>query len=340
MDEEDLCPSPTKKDKQESVTNRRIDYDQSQILGKGGFAIVFRGSFDGNIVAVKRIQQDMLAEDNQREEEALRRLDHPNVITLLFVEDDEDFKYLKYLLLSNRRMNHISIYYCRCFALELCEAALNQLFLPDSNPKKYTGPFPSDKDAFIQLSEGLFYIHSNGFVHRDVKPGNVLISLKSNSEESMLKWSDFGLSKPVNERGTFSNSGVKGTRDWLSPEILKIMQANPNDTTNENSKRGTIKSDTYALGEVFFYIISGGNHPFGQLDDFSIPKNVVADYKINMEGNIKSFTCCCQLFRCLTISTNSALGNKVEGMITNEINKRFSLEEVIDALKSSSYTVS
>lgn len=184
-------------------------------------------------------------------------------------------------------------------------------------------------------------------MHRDVKPGNVLISLKSNNRKtSVLKWSDFGLSKPVNERGTFSNSGVKGTRDWLSPEILKMVLADPSDTINNNSKRGTIKSDTYALGEVFFYIISGGNHPFGQFDDFSIPKNVVADYKINMEGYIKSFTCCCQLFQCLTISTHLALGNKwfakniIEGMITNEINKRLSLGDVIDALKSSRYTVS
>ncbi len=185
-------------------------------------------------------------------------------------------------------------------------------------------------------------------MHRDVKPGNVLISQKSNSsiEESVLKWSDFGLSKPVNERGTFSNSGVKGTRDWLSPEILKMMQADPNDTKNKILKRGTIKNDTYALAEVFFYIISGGNHPFGQFDDFSIPKNVVADYKINMEGNIKSFTCCCQLFQCLTTSTHLALGNKwfakniIEGMITNDISKRLSLEEVIESLKSSSYTVS
>lgn len=112
----------------------------------------------------------------------------------------------------------------------------------------------------------------------------------------MLKWADFGLSKPVNERRTFSNSGVKGTRDWLSPEILKIMQADPNDIANKNSKRGTIKSDTYALGEVFFYILSGGNHPFGQFDDFSIPKNVVSDHKINVEGKIKSFTACCCIF--------------------------------------------
>lgn len=99
MENDDLQPSSSKKNRKESAANKRINYDRSYILGKGGFAIVFRGTFDGKLVAVKRIQQDMIAEDNQREEEVLRRLNHPNVISLLYVEDDEDFKYFKIFLL-------------------------------------------------------------------------------------------------------------------------------------------------------------------------------------------------------------------------------------------------
>ncbi len=93
MEQEESNLSPSKKNRKKSGTIKRIEYDRSCVLGKGGFAIVFRGTFDGKIVAVKRIQQDMLAKDNQREEEALRRLNHLNIINLLFVEDDEDFKY-------------------------------------------------------------------------------------------------------------------------------------------------------------------------------------------------------------------------------------------------------
>ncbi len=87
-------PTPSKKSKLEITENKkRIEYDRSNILGRGGFAVVFRGTFDGKPVAVKRLQEDTVAIDVQREETALRRLDHPNVIRLIHVEnDDEDFK--------------------------------------------------------------------------------------------------------------------------------------------------------------------------------------------------------------------------------------------------------
>ncbi len=71
---------------------------------------------------------------------------------------------------------------------------MDYYFLPDANKKKYNGPIPSDRDAFIQMAKGLDYIHSEGLVHRDVKPGNVLIS--TTDKYVLLKWSDFGLSKP------------------------------------------------------------------------------------------------------------------------------------------------
>ena len=180
-------------------------------------------------------------------------------------------------------MTHVC-HFIRSFVLELCDASLDYYFLPDAHKNKYNGHIPSDRDAFIQMAEGLDYIHSEGLVHRDVKPGNVLISI-INDNSVLLKWSDFGLSKPVNERGTYTSSGVKGTYDWLAPEILKMMEDDPDDTnTGDSPKRGTIKSDTFSAGEVFFYMLSGGNHPFGQLKSYSIPSNVVADKRVNMKG--------------------------------------------------------
>jgi len=164
--------------------------------------------------------------------------------------------------------------------LELCEASLDYYFLPDDHPKKYKGSIPSDKDAFIQLAEGLHYIHSKGLVHRDVKPGNVLISTNSSNKDDsvLLKWSDFGLCRPVNERGTYTASGIKGTMDWLAPEILMMMEDSPDGLI----KRGTIKSDTFSAGAVFFYILSGGNHPFGK--GFSIPSNICFNKDVNRIG--------------------------------------------------------
>ncbi len=72
-----------------------------------------------------------------------------------------------------------------------------------------------------QLATGLEYIHKQGLIHRDLKPENVLI-IKNRENLETMKWADFGLSKQVNERGTCSMNGIKGTREWLAPEILKL----------------------------------------------------------------------------------------------------------------------
>jgi serine/threonine-protein kinase/endoribonuclease IRE1 len=144
----------------------------------------------------------------------------------------------------------------------LCDASLDQLFLKENDPKKYSGPMPPETDVLLQLARGLEHIHQKGLVHRDIKPKNVLIRLDSTTQQVVMKWADFGLSKKVNERGTFTMTGVKGTLNWLAPEILKLLDDESSDE-NEAQNRGTVKSDVFAEGLVFGYFISGGVHPFG-----------------------------------------------------------------------------
>jgi serine/threonine protein kinase len=74
-----------------------------------------------------------------------------------------------------------------------------------------------------------------------------------------MKWSGFGLSKKVNERGSHSISEVKGTDNWFSPEILTIMRkGNDGKTTSPDIRpRGTVKSDVFSAGLVFGYYLLG-----------------------------------------------------------------------------------
>jgi serine/threonine protein kinase len=67
------------------------DLSSNEILGKGGFGTVFEGVWCGKPVAIKRIPLSDLA-SNEREEETLKKLEHPNVIKLLHVENDPIFR--------------------------------------------------------------------------------------------------------------------------------------------------------------------------------------------------------------------------------------------------------
>ena len=89
------------------------------------------------------------------------------------------------------------------------DASLDQLFLEEENARKYRGTLPSDQQVLTQLANGLNYIHSKQMVHRDIKPGNILI-VSSADGSVKVKWTDFGFSKRVSERGTFTLSQLKG----------------------------------------------------------------------------------------------------------------------------------
>jgi serine/threonine protein kinase len=78
---------------------------------------------------------------------------------------------------------------------------------------------PEEMEALKQMLEGLAFIHSRKYVHRDIKPNNILIS-----QSGELKIADFGFCKPVRGIDSFSmsNAGV-GTGGWMAPELLKSI---------------------------------------------------------------------------------------------------------------------
>jgi serine/threonine protein kinase len=151
--------------------------------------------------------------------------------------------------------------------LELCAASLQ-----DFIDGKYKGPMPTDEQVLFQLANGLEYIHSMGILHRDIKPENILIS---KTKPVQMKWSDFGLSKPVNERGSCSLSEIKGTLNWMSPEELRMTESEE----NVDHMRGSVKSDIFSAGCVFIFFLLRGLHPFGM--SFMIPSNILEGRPVN-----------------------------------------------------------
>jgi serine/threonine protein kinase len=141
---------------------------------------------------------------------------------------------------------------------------------------------PSENQVFLQLAKGLAHIHQMGFIHRDINPKNILIYERSDKKEVTIKWADFGLSKPVNERGTFTMSGVRGTFDWFAPEILDIYIRLEDSGSSTPPHRGTIKSDVFAEGLVFGYYLLGGQHPYGS--HIQITQNILGNNPVNLIG--------------------------------------------------------
>jgi serine/threonine protein kinase len=152
----------------------------------------------------------------------------------------------------------------RFFMLEMCAASLQGFFDQD-----YTGHMPTDVEVLCQLSSGLDYIHSKGFIYRKVKPENILISLTT---PVVMKWADFGLTKVTKISDLSSESSSSEPQCWMSPEVLS-----DGDGTCADSK----ESDIFSAGCVYFYYLTRA-HPFGKKS--VVKKNVMEGNPISAES--------------------------------------------------------
>lgn len=208
----------------------KISFSPSEVLGHGSAGtFVFRGKFDDRLVAVKRILPECF-EVAEREVQLLRESDtHPNVIRYFCTERDRLFTYI---------------------AIELCTATLQQYV---EDPSSF--PELSPITLLEQTMCGLSHLHSLNIVHRDLKPRNILLSGPSALGRVRALISDFGLCKKIPDgRSSFSlRSGIPGTEGWIAPEVLRDNPEN----------KPTTAVDVFSAGCVFYYVISRGQHPFG-----------------------------------------------------------------------------
>ena len=177
------------------------DYNIKGIIGKGTFSIVKLGEHKKTKekVAIKIMQKNkILSKDDliriEREIEILKRLNHPNVIKIHKIYDDEKRFYI---------------------IMEFCE---NGELFNRIVEKKY---LTEDEAAlfYYQLINGLEYIHKNNIVHRDLKPENLLLS-----KNDLLKIIDFGLS---NYTGNDILLGTPcGSPCYASPEMVSGKRYN------------------------------------------------------------------------------------------------------------------
>lgn len=192
-------------------------------LGVGGMSTV-RLAFDQRLeryVAIKLLAEH-LADDPtfvsrfRREALAAARLVHPNIVQVFDFGFDE--RQRQHFIV----MEHVSGHSCA----EL---------LRDH------GPMEVDQavDVITQACRGLDYAHRNGVVHRDVKPGNLLVS-----DSDVVKLADFGIARAADQSSITQVGSVLGTAAYLAPEQARGEEAGA-------------RADLYSLGVVSYQLLTG-----------------------------------------------------------------------------------
>ncbi|KAH0559090.1 hypothetical protein GP486_004333 [Trichoglossum hirsutum] len=122
-----------------------------------------------------------------------------------------------------------------------------------------SSPLPEEDTQQItyQVLEGLSFMHDNGFVHRDLKPNNILV--QSKSPDWWVKIGDFGISKRA-EEGLTAFRTFSGTFGFIAPEIL-AQDGYLDDGDFGAQREYTVAVDIWSLGEISFRALTG-EQPF------------------------------------------------------------------------------
>ncbi|MBN1898009.1 MAG: diguanylate cyclase [Spirochaetes bacterium] len=209
--------------------NATIDtrYQILEQIGEGGMSVVFRARDrkKKHDVAIKFLKQGVTSsyiEDVirfKREIEAVSQLSHTNIVKIY---SSGEYKNIPYIVMESIPGQSLS----------------EKLEQQKSFGTKET------IDIIKQLTEALDYVHGRGILHRDLKPGNIMLVKKGKG--NVTKLLDFGVAFIMELGHLKGEEEVVGTFGYMSPEATGIV-----------NKRIDERSDLYSLGIIFYQLLTG-----------------------------------------------------------------------------------
>jgi serine/threonine-protein kinase len=195
-------------------------------LARGGMAIVYI-AFQKSLkrqIAVKVLPKSLItaksAELFQQEAEAVAILSHPNIIPVYEVGETDDFLFITMQLVRGNTL-----------------AQYMQFAQKNPIPSRRVLPLPASLRVMIQMLDALDYAHSQGIVHRDIKPGNIMI--EKHSRRPLV--TDFGIVHVLNS-DTEAAKAVHGTPLYMAPEQILGQDVDG-------------RADIYAAGTMFYQML-------------------------------------------------------------------------------------
>uniref|UniRef100_UPI00374F814C Stk1 family PASTA domain-containing Ser/Thr kinase n=1 Tax=uncultured Scardovia sp. TaxID=655654 RepID=UPI00374F814C len=207
-------------------------YTVGELIGHGGMAQVHIGTDTrlGRTVAIKIMRSD-LAEDNifltrfRREARAVAQLNNPNIVSIYDSGEEQ---------LEDAAGNTVQVPYI------VMEYIKGQTLRDIIQVNGSLSPQDAEQ-VMIGVLNALDYSHRMGIIHRDIKPGNIMIS-----DQGTVKVMDFGIARAMDDSSATmtQNQGVVGTAQYLSPEQARGEQVGA-------------KSDLYSAGCVLYEMLTG-----------------------------------------------------------------------------------
>eukprot|EP01125_Pyxidicula_operculata_P018714 TRINITY_DN6676_c0_g2_i1.p1 TRINITY_DN6676_c0_g2~~TRINITY_DN6676_c0_g2_i1.p1 ORF type:complete len:1156 (-),score=245.20 TRINITY_DN6676_c0_g2_i1:525-3992(-) len=208
----------------------KLKWALPDIIGRGsGGTLVYKGTFDSSTTCAIKI---LVKAYWPKYDTEIR-----NLLYICMEKDDLPPTVVRYY---GKEEDNEKIY----LALELCEQTLQQYMATKPAAFNISAKLLAMKD----ISSAVAFLHKYNIVHNDINPRNILLS------KGKFKLADLGLSKWLNDEQssyTFSGGGIPtGAGGWYAREIL-------------NGERKTRSVDIFALGCVYYYILSDGFNPYG-----------------------------------------------------------------------------